>query len=140
MDRPILCLVVDRATSVLPLEDAVREAVRGGVDWVQIRERELPDAELLEWSEALAAAAKGSEHPVAVVINPAGRPIGETGLEDGERGLRGHGTERQKHNERRATKMRPIRQIGCTLSHAHKKILLQDRTIDGHGITFQFQA
>ena len=69
MGRPILCLVVDRATSVLPVEDAVREAVRGGVDWVQIRERELADAELLEWSEALAAAAKGSEHPVAVVIN-----------------------------------------------------------------------
>ena len=73
MDRPILCLVVDRATAVLPVEDAVREAVRGGVDWVQIRERELADAELLEWSESLAAAAdagaKGSERPVAVVMN-----------------------------------------------------------------------
>ena len=52
--RPILSLVVDRATCLLPVAKAVREAVSGGVDWVQIRERELESGELLAWSESLA--------------------------------------------------------------------------------------
>jgi thiamine-phosphate pyrophosphorylase len=72
-DRPILCLVVDRATCLLPAADAVREAVRGGVDWVQIRERELEGGELLAWSESLTRAAiEGASdggHAVAVVVN-----------------------------------------------------------------------
>lgn len=79
--RPILSLVVDRATCLLPVAEAVREAVRGGVDWVQIRERELESGELLAWSESLArAAAEGAAQSanegateggqrVAVIIN-----------------------------------------------------------------------
>ncbi len=71
--RPILSLVVDRATCLLPAAEAVREAVRGGVDWVQIRERELESGELLAWSESLArAAAEGAAEGgqrVAVIIN-----------------------------------------------------------------------
>lgn len=42
MSRPVLCLVTDRAG--LP---AVAAAVRGGVDWVQLRDREADAGDLL---------------------------------------------------------------------------------------------
>ena len=78
--RAILCLVVDRANSVLPLEVAVREACAGGVDWIQLRERELAGGELLAWCESLVCAAQegasaaGSsgdptERRVATIVN-----------------------------------------------------------------------
>lgn len=74
---PILALVVDREASTLPVADAVQEAVRGGVDWIQIRERDMDGCELLAFSESLArAAAAGvaertaeSGQRVAVIIN-----------------------------------------------------------------------
>jgi len=51
----------------------VAGAVAGGVDWVQVRERELCDAELAELAEAVARAAreaaKRSGRPVRVLIN-----------------------------------------------------------------------
>jgi len=45
--RPILCLVTDRRLAAAPLEDVVAAAVAGGVDWVQLRERDLGDDALL---------------------------------------------------------------------------------------------
>ncbi len=44
--------------SRLPLAEAVAEAVAGGVDWVQLRERVLEGAALLELSEEIAVAAR----------------------------------------------------------------------------------
>ncbi len=48
------CLVTDRAqTHGRPLEDVVRAALDGGVDAVQLREKDLLGAELLRLAEAL---------------------------------------------------------------------------------------
>ena len=59
---PILSLVIDRKAARHPLERAVEAAVRGGVDWVQIRERELEGAQLLSWAASLADAAERGRH------------------------------------------------------------------------------
>jgi thiamine-phosphate pyrophosphorylase len=50
--------VTDRAAARGPLPDAVEQAVAAGVDWVQVRERELEGAALLAHVEELAAAAR----------------------------------------------------------------------------------
>lgn len=55
--RPILSLVLDRSCMALALEETVEAAVRGGVDWIQIRERELDSASLLALSQQVKAAA-----------------------------------------------------------------------------------
>ena len=39
--RPILCLVTDRAACRRPLAEIVEIAVASGVDWIQVRAREL---------------------------------------------------------------------------------------------------
>ena len=54
----VLHLVTDRLESRLPLAEAVAEAVRGGVDAVQVREKGRPAAEVLE--AALTMVALGS--------------------------------------------------------------------------------
>jgi thiamine-phosphate pyrophosphorylase len=68
---PILSLVIDRKAARHPLERAVEAAVRGGVDWVQIRERELEGAQLLSWSAKLADAARrqAGGREVAIFVN-----------------------------------------------------------------------
>lgn len=55
---PVLCLVTDRAAVRGDLADCVYAAVKAGVDWVQVRERDLDDAELLAHAKALAEAAR----------------------------------------------------------------------------------
>jgi thiamine-phosphate pyrophosphorylase len=55
---PILCLVVDRAAARGDLANCVAAAVAAGVDWVQIRERELEGAALLAHAEEIGAAAR----------------------------------------------------------------------------------
>ncbi len=50
-DKPVLCLVTNREVSLLPLAEAVREAVAGGVDWVQVRERGGSDSAYLDLLE-----------------------------------------------------------------------------------------
>jgi len=50
--------VTDRAVARAPLAKAVEAAVAAGVDWVQIRERDLDGAALLALAEELAAAAR----------------------------------------------------------------------------------
>lgn len=54
--RPVLCLVTDRSLCER-LPAAVEAAVAGGVDWVQVREKDLDGGELLRLVEAVAAAA-----------------------------------------------------------------------------------
>ena len=67
--RPILCLVVDRGSCRGPLTDAVSEACAGGVDWLQLRERELEGGAWLEWAEVLSAAARSSAPGVRIIVN-----------------------------------------------------------------------
>jgi len=50
--------VVDRKAARGPLAAAVRAAVGAGVDWVQVRDRELGGAALLEHAEEIAQAAR----------------------------------------------------------------------------------
>jgi thiamine-phosphate pyrophosphorylase len=53
-----LSLVVDRRCARGDASAAVEAAVRGGVDWVQVRERDLEGRALLEFADAVAAAAR----------------------------------------------------------------------------------
>ncbi|MBW2494148.1 MAG: thiamine phosphate synthase, partial [Deltaproteobacteria bacterium] len=55
---PILCLVVDRAAVRGELANCIAAAVAAGVDWVQIRERELQGCALLAHAETIAGAAR----------------------------------------------------------------------------------
>ena len=54
----MLCLVLDRATARGDLCAIVAAAVRGGVDWVQIRDRELPGSPLLDHADAVIRSAR----------------------------------------------------------------------------------
>ena len=70
----ILCYVTDRRALPTPGEMARREeavhiacaAVRAGVDWVQIREKDLPTLALLELTRQAVAAAEGSAAKILV--------------------------------------------------------------------------
>jgi thiamine-phosphate pyrophosphorylase len=64
--RPILCLVTDRRSARRPLAEAVSAALAGGVDWIQVREKDLDGAPLLELCDAIRAAA--SHWPAARVL------------------------------------------------------------------------
>lgn len=68
-ERPLLCLVTDRRACRGPLTEAVAAAVAGGVDWVQIREKDLPGAALLALCEEVAAAARRVRPEVRVLVN-----------------------------------------------------------------------
>lgn len=71
--RPILCLVIDREATRGPLLDAVDASVRAGVDWIQIRDRELDGLRLLahvrDVTNAARRAAKESGREVSILIN-----------------------------------------------------------------------
>lgn len=67
--RPVLCLVVDRATARGPLDEIVAAACAAGVDWVQLRERELEGKAWLDWAETLAGAARRAAPAVRIVVN-----------------------------------------------------------------------
>lgn len=70
-ERPVLCLVVDRSCGTLPTIDAVEAAVAGGVDWVQIRDRDLESAPLLEFAREIEAAARrgAGDRSVRLIVN-----------------------------------------------------------------------
>jgi thiamine-phosphate pyrophosphorylase len=56
LPRPILCLVTDRRLAAAPLEQVVAAAAAAGVDWVQLRERDLSDEDLLALADRVRAA------------------------------------------------------------------------------------
>ncbi len=105
-ERPTLCLVIDRQIAGHPLAETVAVAVRAGVDWIQIRERELEGAELLGWARSLidAARAAASAGGVRAIVNrrvdlalclgAGGVHLGFDGMSPGEaRALLGEGAE-----------------------------------------------
>jgi thiamine-phosphate diphosphorylase len=77
LDRPIICLVTDRrrlvggddrfAAARASLAELARHAVSAGVDLIQIRERDLQTAQLVDVVGDLADIARGS--PTRVVVN-----------------------------------------------------------------------
>ena len=54
--------MVDRKAARGPLAAVVRAAVRAGVDWVQVRDRELGGAALVDHAEEIAQAAREGAH------------------------------------------------------------------------------
>lgn len=69
LHRPILCLVVDRKSSALPLEVAVAEAVEAGVDWIQLRERELTGRKWLDWAAEITESARQIRPEIEIIVN-----------------------------------------------------------------------
>lgn len=67
--RPLLCLVTDRRVSRRPLAEAVAAAVAAGVDWVQIREKDLEGGALLALADRVAEAARRADPAVRVLVN-----------------------------------------------------------------------
>jgi len=67
--RPVLCLVVDRKLDRHPLEEAVEAASRAGIDWLQLRERDLDSADWLDWARALLAASRRGDARPRVMVN-----------------------------------------------------------------------
>ena len=58
--RPIICLITDRQiANQRPLEEIVAAAVDGGVNLVQLREKDLPTRQLLDLANRLHAAIDG---------------------------------------------------------------------------------
>ena len=86
--QPCLCLVTDRSiVEEGTLVSRVAEAVAGGVDMVQLREKDLPGGPLLELAVSLREAIAGralliinDRADVAAVASAAGVQLGEEGL------------------------------------------------------------
>lgn len=82
--------MVDRSCDRHPLVPTVAAVVEAGVDWVQLRERDLEGADWLAWAEALARAARGAEIlvnrrvDVALAIGAAGVHLGFDALPPAE--------------------------------------------------------
>ncbi len=67
--RPLLCLVTDRRSARLPLVETVAAAVAAGVDWVQVREKDLDGAALLALTQSLSDAARAACDAVRILVN-----------------------------------------------------------------------
>jgi thiamine-phosphate pyrophosphorylase len=64
---PIVCLITDRTLATdRPLEAAIAEAVAGGVNMVQLREKDLPQRELLDLARRIRGAIG---HDAALLVN-----------------------------------------------------------------------
>jgi thiamine-phosphate pyrophosphorylase len=80
-NQPIVCYVTDRKslnpavaqTGASNLLENIRRAVQAGVNWVQIREKDLPARELLELTrhavQIAAGRGRGNPGPTRVIIN-----------------------------------------------------------------------
>jgi thiamine-phosphate pyrophosphorylase len=69
--KPLLCYVTDRNALAEPslLIEQVSRAVGAGIDWVQIREKDLPARELLELARAAVKIAASSPNTTRIIIN-----------------------------------------------------------------------
>jgi thiamine-phosphate pyrophosphorylase len=67
--RPILCLVTDRHSARGALPEIAAAAVRGGADWVQIREKDLDGAPLLALALAIRDAVRAASPSARVLVN-----------------------------------------------------------------------
>ncbi|MEO8077338.1 MAG: thiamine phosphate synthase, partial [Acidobacteriota bacterium] len=66
MTYPLLCLVTDRRAAGRPLLDIIRDAAHGGVDLIQIRERDLDGRALTALVRAAVDAAAGTGARIVV--------------------------------------------------------------------------
>ncbi|MCS7166484.1 MAG: thiamine phosphate synthase [Gemmatales bacterium] len=83
-----LCVIITGALCAQPLETTVKEVLAGGADMIQLREKNLPDRELLRraeqlrrWtSEARALFTVNDRPDVAVLVQADGVHLGQTDL------------------------------------------------------------
>src|ERR1700722_16590669 len=80
-DKPIVCYVTDRKSlnparaqaGTSQILENIRRAVEAGVNWVQIREKDLPARELLELArqavQMAAGRGEGNLGPARIIIN-----------------------------------------------------------------------
>lgn len=61
------CYITDRKRCAGDVLHAVEAAAAAGVDWIQIREKDLPPRALLEFTRA--AMARARNHPAAILVN-----------------------------------------------------------------------
>ena len=88
LPQPCLCLVTDRVVGDrLTLAERIGEAVAGGVDMVQLREKDLPGGELLELAASIKLTINGralliinERADVAVAVGADGVQLGEEAL------------------------------------------------------------
>lgn len=88
LPQPLLCLVTDRALGdETTMVDRVAAAVAGGVDMVQLREKDLPGGRLLELANQISGATDGQSllminerADVALAAGASGVQLGEEGL------------------------------------------------------------
>jgi thiamine-phosphate pyrophosphorylase len=68
--RPILCFVTDRASARgAKLAEIAAAAVRGGADWVQVREKDLDGAALLALVREIQRAVRAQDPEARVIVN-----------------------------------------------------------------------
>jgi len=69
--RPILCLVLDRAITRGNPIDVVSAAASSGIDWLQIRNRDLLGVDLLDYALEMQAAARRGARPrgISLIVN-----------------------------------------------------------------------
>jgi len=65
----VLALVLDRRVCARPVEDAVCAAFAGGVDWLQLRERELDAEPQRRWIERLGELALRENPNARILVN-----------------------------------------------------------------------
>jgi len=87
LPKPCLCLVTDRTVASGGLVERVAQAVRGGVDLVQLREKDLPGRELLELAESIMAAIGGQAKLIVNERADVALAAGANGVQLGEDGL-----------------------------------------------------
>jgi thiamine-phosphate pyrophosphorylase len=73
-DKPVVCYVTDRkllgtAAPVPSLLEKIRMAAQAGVDWIQIREKDLPVRELLTLTREAVSIADSSGRKTLVIVN-----------------------------------------------------------------------
>jgi thiamine-phosphate pyrophosphorylase len=69
--KPLLCYVTDRNALVehFSLAENVARAVAAGIDWIQIREKDLSARELLELARAAVKVAASSQNATRIILN-----------------------------------------------------------------------
>lgn len=87
LPKPCLCLVTDRTATTGDLVERVARAVEGGVDLVQLREKDLPGGQMMRLAESLLKAIGGraklivnERADVALAAGAQGVQLGEDGL------------------------------------------------------------
>ena len=87
LPKPCLCLVTDRSATAGDLVERVAQAVEGGVDLVQLREKDLPGGQLLRLAESLLKAIGGSAKLIVNERADVALAAGAQGVQLGEEGL-----------------------------------------------------